>query len=132
MEGIPENTHMSENDIERVLDHLDKQDKDRDDMKVNIKVISETVIAFQKQYDYDMRGEPKINGYKGLIGEVQTLKEAVCKYPSFLYLLAKNPSKTFLGMLSAIVVAITTWFALHTLASIPVVEAWFLKLLGLS
>jgi len=132
MEGISENTYMSENDIERVLDHLDKQDRDRENMKINIKVISETVIAFQKQYDYDMRGEPKINGYKGLIGEVQTLKEAICKYPSFLYLLAKNPGKTFLGVLSAFIIAITTWFALHVLASIPAVEAWFLKLLNLT
>lgn len=132
MEGIPENTPMSESDIEKVLEHLEKQDQDREGMKSDIKVISNAVIEFQKQYDYDMRGEGKVNGYKGLIGEVQDLKEAVCKYPSFLYILAKNPSKGLLGIISAIVTATAIWFALHVLASIPTVEAWFLKLLNLT
>lgn len=131
MEGLPEQ-HMSATDLEKVLSALDRQDVDREHIRNDIKVLSDSIETFQKQYDYDMRGDPKINGYTGLIGEVRVLKESVCKYPSFLYLLAKNPGKTLLGIFSAIAVALTTWFALHVLASIPAVEEWVLKLLGLS
>jgi hypothetical protein len=131
MEGISENTYMSENNVNKILEVLSSQDISRAALKQDVLEISDALKLFQKQYDHDMRGEPRVNGYKGLIGEVQELKDAVCKYPSFLYVLAKNPLKTLLSLVSGAIVFVTFWFALHALTLIPAVEVWFRELLKL-
>ena len=55
--------------------------------------------AFQKTYESDMRGDNKINGNIGIIGEIRSLKKAFKDYPSVPWLLAHKPKQTIGGIM---------------------------------
>ena len=46
--------------------------------------------GFQRQYTVDMHGDSKINGNKGIIGNLREMKD----YPSITWLLVHKPKKT--------------------------------------
>jgi len=116
---------------DQILAALAAQNEERQVMVRDLKSLAETVKEFQDTYLVDMRGEGKVNGFKGLIAEVQWIKDEVVKHPSISSWAARQPYKALVSAIGGFIGAVTLWFALHALASIPAVEAWFLKLLGL-
>ena len=122
---------MSPSQIASILEAIAAQNEHRMQMAADIKELSDTLGDFKTQYLHDMRGEGKINGYRGLIGEVQFVKDEIIKHPSIARVIATDPAKAFTVGGGLFVAALTLWFGLHQIASLPGVAAWFNKLLGL-
>ena len=122
---------MTPSQIASILAAIDAQNEHRATMASDIRALAESLGEFKETYLHDMRGEGKINGYKGLIGEVQFVKDEITKHPSLARYVAMEPAKAAISGIGLFVSAVTLWFGLHALASNPGVEAWFTKLLGL-
>ena len=120
----------SVSDRDDILRALAAQNEQRLEMASDIKAIAGGLTQFKTEYLQDMRGEGKINGYKGLIAEVQFVKDEIVKHPSIARWIAMNPARAIASAFGAFGSGIALWFILHALACIPGVAAWFTKTFG--
>lgn len=93
--------------------------------------LKETVTKFIEQYEFDMRGNKKINGEKGIVNEIRTFKKYIQENPSILWLLKNKTVRTIL-VISGIGLSIYFIGTLLFIAFGPtaLIET-FLKLLGI-
>lgn len=122
---------MSPSQIASILAAIAAQNEHRELMAADVKKLADTIDEFKGQYLFDMRGEGKVNGHKGLIAEVQFVKDEIIKHPSIARVIANDPAKAAAAGTGLFAAALTLWFGLHAIAGLPGVEAWFNKLLGL-
>ena len=70
-------------------------------MDINEKILAaaeantKAIVDLSKKYDHDMRGDGKVDGYKGIVAEIGALKEKWEEYPSIPWLVAHKPLKSF-------------------------------------
>lgn len=50
--------------------------------------------SFVDKYEVDMRGDAKVNGNRGLVGEVREIKRYIRDNPSLVWLAKNKPIKT--------------------------------------
>lgn len=78
---------------------------------------------FVENYERDMRGDNKINGDSGIVGEVRKLKEMMQRYPSLTWMFAHKPFYT-------LAVGLGVWLFIWGLTVVGLIQ-FFAALLGI-